>query len=404
MKIFNFFKKKDVQHPPKETEKGISKVDRKKHEFIEKCEYLKEEYGLIIPDIYKDFFTKNQIDKNHIYYRIFWELWDYNDLQFVFYTENFVRYLIKRFDETFGNDADWKILQDILEEGECEYKSKENKFEAEHIDLSFLDQCYEECGRNREDLMIALNIYADCGGGEYLILSSEKKGYSGGCYHGMTADIHYNNIIIKYRVLQHYKLVSDSILEIKPTNPQKKSEHIPHEFEERCQLLKEEIGLEVPQSVIECFKRYNLPKNNYFYSIFWHVDHDSFIIFYTEAFIELAVTRYKAIHGQNVDLAELSEQLDDAMYEYRIKENCFDRTNPDFEFINTCYEEFKKTGEELIITMDLGDHDNLVLNKEEKGNIGYNLSTYKTTAGIQYKYLTHFKPLPELIKGSFGWQ
>lgn len=54
--------------------------------------------------------------------------------------------------------------------------------------------------------------------------------------------------------------------------------------------------------------------------------------------------------------------------------------------------------------MDLGDHDNLVINKEEKGNIGYNLSTYKTTTGIQYKYLTHFKPLPELIRGSFGWQ
>lgn len=182
------------------------------------------------------------------------------------------------------------------------------------------------------------------------------------------------------------------------------SEKKVHPFEERCKFLKEEIGLEVPLLVMETFKRYDLPKNNYFYSIFWHVDNDSFIIFYTEAFIELVVTRYKEIHGQNADLTALSVQLDDAVYEYRIKEHCFDRTNPDFEFINKSYEEFKKTGEELIITMDLGDHDHLVLNKEEKGNIGYNLSTYKTTAGIQYKYLTQFKPLQELIRGSFGWQ
>jgi len=174
-----------------------------------------------------------------------------------------------------------------------------------------------------------------------------------------------------------------------------------HEFIERCQFLKEEMGIEVPLSVIETFKRYDLPKHNYFYSIFWNVDDDSFIIFYTEAFIELVVTRYKEIHGNDADLATLLQQLDDAVYEFRVKEDCFDRTNPSFDFINNCYEEFKKSGEELTITMDLGNHDNLVLNKEEKGNVGYNLSSYKTTAGIKYKFLTQFRPLPEVIKETF---
>lgn len=174
-----------------------------------------------------------------------------------------------------------------------------------------------------------------------------------------------------------------------------------HEFVERCQFLKEEMGIEVPLSVIETFQRYDLPKHNYFYSIFWNVDDDSFIIFYTETFIELVVTRYKEIHGNDADLATLLLQLDDAVYEFRIKEDCFDRTNPSFDFINNCYEEFKKSGEELIITMDLGNYDNLVLNKEEKGNVGYNLSSYKTTAGIKYKFLTQFRPLPEVIKETF---
>ncbi|WP_431608728.1 hypothetical protein [Chryseobacterium sp. 'Rf worker isolate 10'] len=174
-----------------------------------------------------------------------------------------------------------------------------------------------------------------------------------------------------------------------------------HEFIERCQFLKEEMGIEVPLSVIETFKRYDLPKHNYFYSIFWNVDDDSFIIFYTEAFIELVVTRYKEIHGNDADLATLLQQLDDAVYEFRVKEDCFDRTNPSFDFINNCYEEFKKSGEELTITMDLGNYDNLVLNKEEKGNVGYNLSSYKTTAGIKYKFLTQFRPLPEVIKETF---
>lgn len=178
----------------------------------------------------------------------------------------------------------------------------------------------------------------------------------------------------------------------------------PHPFEERCKLLKEEMGIEVPVSVVECFKRYDLPKNNYFYSIFWHVDDDSFNIFYTEAFIELVVTRYKEIHGQNVNLDELSEQLDEAVYEYRIKENAFDRTNPDFEFINKCYEEFRKSGEELMITMDLGNYDYLVLNQKEKGTVGYNLSSYKMTSGIRYKFLTQFSSLQELIQESLDRQ
>ncbi|REC60639.1 hypothetical protein DRF65_19535 [Chryseobacterium pennae] len=177
-----------------------------------------------------------------------------------------------------------------------------------------------------------------------------------------------------------------------------------HEFIERAQLLKEEIGLEVPLSVIETFKKYNLPKNNYFYSIFWYVDDDSFIIFYTEAFIELVVTRYKEIHGQDVDLTELSEQLDDAVYEFRIKENCFDRTNPSFNFINSCYEEFTKSGDELIITMDLGDYDHLIINKEEKGNIAISISSPITTAGIKHKILTQFRPLAEVIRESLDRQ
>ena len=177
-----------------------------------------------------------------------------------------------------------------------------------------------------------------------------------------------------------------------------------HEFIERCKFLKDEMGIEVPLSVIETFKRYNLPKHNYFYSIFWDVSDDSFIIFYTEAFIKLVVTRYKEAHGKDADLYTLLQQLDDAVYEFRIKEDCFDRTNPSFDFINICYEEFKKSGEELTITMDLGNYDNLVLNNEEKGNVGYNLSSYKTTEGIQYKFLTQFRPLPEIIKETLDSQ
>ncbi|MFZ4927579.1 hypothetical protein [Chryseobacterium sp. Mn2064] len=177
-----------------------------------------------------------------------------------------------------------------------------------------------------------------------------------------------------------------------------------HEFIERCQFLKKEMGIEVPLSVMETFKRYDLPKHNYFYSIFWNVDDDSFTVFYTEDFIELVATRYKETHGKDADLAPLIDQLDEAVYEFRMKEDCFDRTNPSFDFINNCYEEFRKSGEELIITMDLGNYDNLVLNKEEKGNVGYNLSSYKTTAGMQYKFLTQFRALSELIQETLDSQ
>lgn len=214
MNIFNFFKKKETQTTQKVVEKIISKEKEKVHPFIERCEYLKNEYGLIIPDVYKDFFTKNQISKDQVHYRIFWEEINYDDFEFVFYTENFVKYIMKRFDEKFGSNADWKVLQNMLEEAELEYKRKKNSFEAENIDLSFIDQCYEERGRNKEDLIITLNVYADCGGGEYLIMTSDKKGYSGGCYHGMTADIEHNNNIISYHILENYTPISNRIREI----------------------------------------------------------------------------------------------------------------------------------------------------------------------------------------------
>lgn len=175
-------------------------------------------------------------------------------------------------------------------------------------------------------------------------------------------------------------------------------ENTTHPFEERCKLLKEELGLETPLSVIECFKKYNLPKDNYYYSIFWYIDDDSFIIFYTEAFIELIVTQYQDLHGPDADLTELSKQLDEAIYEYRMKEKCFDRTNPDFEFINKCYKEFRKSGQELTFTMDLGYYDHLVLNHEKKGNVADCISSYQTTKGIRYKVLTQFRPLADVIQ------
>lgn len=209
MKIFNFFKKKVTPTP----ERKVNTVPKlSTHPFLKRCEYLREEYGLIIPDVYKDFFTRYSIAETNFYYRVFWEEMNHYNYEIIFYTENFVRYVIKRYYETFGNHADSEFLQEILEEGECEFVRKENKFRAEHIDLSFLDLCYEERGRNQDDLMIVLDIYADCGGAEYLILSSDKKGYSGGCYHGMSEEIEYNGKTIKYRTLNHYRLVSDQIL------------------------------------------------------------------------------------------------------------------------------------------------------------------------------------------------
>lgn len=207
MKIFNFLRKKNTQVPAGK----ITEPDFSDHPFIKRCEYLKEEYGLIVPDIYKIFFTKYRVAESNFYYRVFWEEQD-NSYDVIFYTEEFVRYVIRRFHETCGDQADYKLLQEILEEGECEFVRKENKFRAEHIDLSFLDSCYEERGRNQDDLMIVLDVYSDCGGGECLVLTSDKKGYSGGYYHGMKEKIVYNEVTISYRVLNHYRLVSDYIL------------------------------------------------------------------------------------------------------------------------------------------------------------------------------------------------
>ncbi|MBB6369256.1 hypothetical protein [Chryseobacterium shigense] len=208
MKLFNFLKKKNTSIP----ERKITVPDFSNHPFIKRCEYLKEEYGLIVPDVYKEFFTKYKVPETNFYYRVFWEERHDYLYEIIFYTKDFVNYIVKRFYETFGEEADYEWLQKIMEEGECEFMIKENKFEAKHIDLSFLDQCYEERGRNQEELMIVMDVYSDCGGAEYLILTSDKKGYSGGCYHGMSEKIVFNGAEIQYKILNHYRLVSELIL------------------------------------------------------------------------------------------------------------------------------------------------------------------------------------------------
>lgn len=222
MKIFNFFKKKKMIHNNEidilqnefleECKKETEKQDLPVHPFIERCEFLKKEYGLIVPDIYQKLFTHFKIAKNNSLYNPFWR--ESEPYVEIFYTEKFVRYMIEKYLKLYGKDFDQKKFQEIIDEGRHEFILQENKFEAKHLDISFIDQCYEELGRNQDYLIIGLNIYATCGGAEFLILSSDKKGDYAGCYHGMEAEIEHQGIKINYDILDHYRSVSEEILSI----------------------------------------------------------------------------------------------------------------------------------------------------------------------------------------------
>jgi len=181
----------------------------------------------------------------------------------------------------------------------------------------------------------------------------------------------------------------------------KKESEPPHPFIEQCRVLKEEFGLVVPPSVIDCLVRFNLPKDHYYYSPFWHFDNDHLELFFTEKFIEHVVSRYQEIHGREADLVPLQDLLDEMRYEFNLKEDCFDNTIPDSAFINQCYREFKASGEELIITLDF-DFQNLVLTTELIGQVGQDypgLNTlYRTTAGIRYEELQDYQPFEEVIR------
>lgn len=216
MKIFNFFKKKKVIQN-KEVLITVSSSPQENitqskiiHPFIERCEYLKEQFGLIVPEVYKSFFTHYTIEKSNGLYHPFWR--DGDPYVEIFYTEKFIKYMIERYLELHGKDFDQTKFQEIVEEGKYEFILKENRFETQHIDISFVDQCYDELDRNQDYLIIGLNIYATCGGAEFLILSSDKKGYFAGCYHGMEEEIEHQGIKINYDILNHYRLVSEEIL------------------------------------------------------------------------------------------------------------------------------------------------------------------------------------------------
>lgn len=180
----------------------------------------------------------------------------------------------------------------------------------------------------------------------------------------------------------------------------KKESEPPHPFIEQCIVLKEEFGLVVPPSVIDCLVRFNLPKDHYYYSPFWHFDSDHLELFFTGKFIEHVVNRYQEIHGRETDLAPLQDLLDEMRYEFNLKEDCFNNTIADSSFINKCYREFKASGEELIITLDFG-FQNLVLTTDLVGLVGQDypgLNTlYRTTAGIRYEELQDYQSFEEII-------
>lgn len=219
MKIFNFFKKKKAIHNKEvlitinnSTQESIENITESKiiHPFIERCEYLKEQFGLIVPEVYKSFFTRYNIDENKGLYHPFWRSGE--PYVHIFYTKKFIEYMIERYQAKYRKEFDQTKFQEIIEEGNYEFVMKENRFEAQHIDISFIDQCYAELGRDQNYLIIGLNIYATCGGAEFLILSSDKKGYFAGCYHGMDEEIEHEGIKINYEILDHYRLVSEEIL------------------------------------------------------------------------------------------------------------------------------------------------------------------------------------------------
>lgn len=224
MRLFGFFKKKaktggqpgpgpTVQAEIKAAEQTeaaeITEKETLPHRFISRCRYLEEQYGLIVPEVYKKFFTHFNIDENHSLYQPFWmDGTPYTDL---FYTEDFVKYVMERYMELHAGDYEPEKFQEMMDYGKCYFLHKENRFESDWVDISFIDRCYGELGRNRDCLIIGLNIYATCGGAEFLILSGDKKGYFAGCYHGMDKEIEHKGITVHYEILDHYRLVSEEI-------------------------------------------------------------------------------------------------------------------------------------------------------------------------------------------------
>ncbi|KMQ60113.1 hypothetical protein ACM46_17885 [Chryseobacterium angstadtii] len=174
-----------------------------------------------------------------------------------------------------------------------------------------------------------------------------------------------------------------------------------HPFTEQCLYLQEEFGLIIPQSSIDCLIRFNFPKDHYYYSLFWHFSNDFLEVFYNGKFIQLVVDRYQETYGKNTDLKKLQELLDDARFEFGLKNDCFYSDTIDFDFLNQCYAEYKASGEELMITLDF-DYENLILTTELKGYVGQNYPSfnalYKTTAGIRYKILEDFELLEDIIQ------
>lgn len=59
--------KNDFQEEDKENKIEIMEKEPTVHPFTERCEFLKKEYGLIVPDVYQKLFTYFNIEKIIVY-------------------------------------------------------------------------------------------------------------------------------------------------------------------------------------------------------------------------------------------------------------------------------------------------------------------------------------------------
>lgn len=162
--------------------------------FITHCDHIEAQYGIIIPQIMQSYFARFSDVSTNIYYQALKNADDFK----IFYTREFVEFVIAQ-----SIKSDFKILQNILNEGNYEYSLLRKQFVSDSIDFSFLNECLNEF--KLIPFYIGIFTLKTCGGEEFLIINGDKIGYVAGRSQDDVDRIEVDDTIITYQKIDFTK-------------------------------------------------------------------------------------------------------------------------------------------------------------------------------------------------------
>lgn len=155
-----------------EIAKGKIKVIYKEENiFLKHCEYLKDNYGIKIPESIKVRCANLKDDSPDPIYLAIKNFKEYK----IFYRQEFIKYVVKTYFKIYS-DENSDRLQTIINSAQNKFSLLENKFISKTENLAFLNRCFKDLNKDVEK---CFTVAIPIGDKEYLFIDGHLIGRTG---------------------------------------------------------------------------------------------------------------------------------------------------------------------------------------------------------------------------------